>query len=201
MSDRSDRHVWWSLILYADSTSYHYKGILERLIEWCDEYYYIVHDKETVKPHTHFIAKLRDSKQRDELIKHLFMRDDDFVERNDETVKFINAYKKQDAIVYLTHLNSPDKYQYPFEDVITNKPDTYKKIITAYKARNLDPYKELYEFIKLSDSDVEITDVLDYAYQIDQIKVAMKYYYPLLRMCDNYNVIRHTRKGHGKENG
>lgn len=197
---RSDRHLWWSLILYADSESYHFEGVKNKLLEWSSEYYYICHDQDGIKTHWHFIVKLRDSKERLELIKHLGMLDSDFKDRNEETVKFIDAYRKNDAIVYLTHLNAPEKYQYDFEKVTTNVQENYKTIITNYKNKTLDPYKELYEFIKLSDSDVEMVDVLDYAAELGQVKCAMKSYYALNKMCNSYNVIRHTRNKGEKKN-
>lgn len=96
------------IILYDENLLYDKLQILNKYknIQWA----YIMHDKDNVKDHYHLRIFCEDKKSISAWAKLLK------VEKHDiETLK----YKKL-SIRYLVHLDNPEKYQYSFDNIISN---------------------------------------------------------------------------------
>lgn len=92
------------------------------------DYAVILHDKEDVKPHYHLMLRFTDSFDTDKLLEWFDCRDNQI-----EKIKGRFA----DALAYLTHSNSPDKYQYALEEVKSNF-DFNKESKTLAKKKELE---------------------------------------------------------------
>lgn len=96
------------IILYDENILYDKLQILNRYknIQWA----YIMHDKDNVKEHYHLRIFCEDKKSISAWSKLLK------VEKHDiETL----TYKKL-SIRYLVHLDNPEKYQYSFDNIVSN---------------------------------------------------------------------------------
>lgn len=93
-------------------------------------YYIILHDKdvlengETKKEHFHILVDNNNGYKefKKEVVKRLY-----------DKALFENVRSPKTQARYLMHLDDPEKYQYPIEEVATNDLDAYKELIKLNK--------------------------------------------------------------------
>lgn len=112
LEDTKGRYRLFSIVLYADSTSYKIDTVLFN-IKACKYYAYIIHDKdkndkgEIKKEHYHVIIKLDNATTITALANKLGIPEN-----------YIQHIKNERAYIrYLIHYDSADKYMYKLEDI------------------------------------------------------------------------------------
>lgn len=122
--------------VYPDSTSYSCSDVLFKILTQPDSCY-ILHDKDDVKPHYHWLFRLSQPTTPHKIAVLLGLNDND-----------IEIGKSFTSLVrYLIHFDDPDKFQYAREDIQTEL--------------NLDKYFDVSSSIKDSDSLLDIIDYLE----------------------------------------
>lgn len=134
----------FEIILYPDSKSYDFLNKIDEFQSYCDEhsysYWWILHDKEEVKSHCHFLVYCSSTTTTiSKLAKDLFL-DENMIEKK----QFLNS-----SLKYLCHVssNSTEKVQYDWHDIYTNDMDRLKKIY-----ENLDENSYIRLFISYIDN-------------------------------------------------
>lgn len=110
-------------ILYPDAENYVCDDVLEVIKSYFDSWAYVLHDKDVLeesgelkKAHYHWVGSLTNPVNISTIINRL--------EVPPQSVEYIRKRGKKDnwkgAIRYLIHDNSPEKFQYAVEDVVSN---------------------------------------------------------------------------------
>lgn len=108
----------FELILYPDSESYDIDIALSSAISYFPTWAYCSHDSDITddgspkKEHIHFLGKLDDVRSPDVVCRDLHLPI--------TSISNIKSWKA--ACRYLVHLDSPTKYQYSIDDVISSFP-------------------------------------------------------------------------------
>lgn len=107
----------WELQLYPDSDSYNFVEVISKAKEYFEEYAYALHDKdiddstgELKKAHVHFYGFVRTSRQEENIANILGI----------PVYHVRQVKKKKNALRYLVHYDSKDKYQYSRDIICTN---------------------------------------------------------------------------------
>lgn len=108
----------FELILYPDSESYDLDIVLSSAISYFPMWAYCLHDSDLTdegfpkKDHIHFLGKLDDVRSPDVVCRDLQL----------PISSISNVKNWKAACRYLVHLDSPTKYQYSIDDVISSFP-------------------------------------------------------------------------------
>lgn len=108
----------FELILYPDSESYDIDTALSSAISYFPTWAYCLHDSDITdegspkKVHFHFLGKLDDVRSPDVVCRDLQL----------PINSIANVKNWKAACRYLVHLDSPTKYQYSIDDVISSFP-------------------------------------------------------------------------------
>lgn len=108
----------FELILYPDSDSYDLDTVLFSAISYFPMWAYCLHDSDITdeglpkKEHIHFLGKLDDVRSPDVVCRDLQL----------PISSISNVKNWKAACRYLVHLDSPTKYQYSIDDVISSFP-------------------------------------------------------------------------------
>lgn len=104
-------------VLYPDSTSYDCEFVLGTIAGYFERWAYILHDKdvdaatgELKKPHFHWVGSMNNPCGIQTIINRLG------VPAN--SIEFLKSWKG--SVKYLAHDGSPEKYQYPVEQISAN---------------------------------------------------------------------------------
>ena len=131
-SRENEQDYKFTALLYPDSITYDVQSVFNFLDDVFDEWYYIYHDKDTYissdfassdddcsvdvccvvgqlkKPHYHIVGVTGQPVKLGLVAKKLLIPSN-----------FVQRCKKLDqAVIYLTHYNSPSKFQYSRDDII-----------------------------------------------------------------------------------
>lgn len=108
----------FELVLYPDSESYNIDSVLSSALSYFPTWAYCLHDSDTLddgtskKAHIHFLGKLDDVRSPDVICRDLQV----------PINSIANVKNWKAACRYLVHLDSPTKFQYSFDDVISSFP-------------------------------------------------------------------------------
>lgn len=106
----------FEIVLYPDSSDCSdLKSICDNFA-YIKQYAYILHDCDNNKPHYHIMIQCYDTQSSERLARDFGVSDNQ-VEKSKSKKK---THQYDDMLLYLTHQNAPDKFQYPFENVISN---------------------------------------------------------------------------------
>lgn len=133
---KNKRSKYWALILYEDSEIYNYNEVFEYIKTHFD-YVGILHDKDGVKNHFHFVLKFNNYKWLSSLVDELNIPFNYF--------ESINSYNSM--LLYLIHFDYKDKYNYSINDVFGNH-EIISKLNKLIKTGNL---SEEEKFIMILD--------------------------------------------------
>lgn len=102
-------------VLYPDASNYNCDDVLERLKAFFPQFAYIVHDMdvdengELKKPHIHWVGQ-RSACTLDFVASH--------IEIPENSIEYCRKFKR--SIRYLIHEDSPSKFQYEQEKIVTS---------------------------------------------------------------------------------
>ena len=108
----------FEFVLYPDSESYNIDSVLGSAIAYFPTWAYCLHDSDISedgspkKPHIHFLGKLDDVRSPGVVCRDLQLPV--------SSISNVKSWKA--ACRYLVHLDSPTKFQYPFDDVVSSFP-------------------------------------------------------------------------------
>ena len=108
----------FELILYPDSDSYDLDSVLDSAIHYFSQWAYCLNDSDILddgspkKDHIHFLGKLDDVRSPEVVCRDLQLPFN--------SISNVKSWKA--ACRYLVHLDSPTKYQYSIDDVISSFP-------------------------------------------------------------------------------
>jgi hypothetical protein len=139
MGLRRDRK--FEIILYPDSDVYDCDVVIQRAISYFSAWAYCLHygdttdDGELKKAHIHFLGKLSDPIEPSLVCKDLSL----------PVNAIANVKSWKAACRYLIHLDSPDKFQYSPDDVVTSFP-----ILAFFSLPDEDQARRIIEYISQS---------------------------------------------------
>ena len=131
----------FELVLYPDSESYDIDSVLSSAISYFPTWAYCLHDLDTnddgslKKAHIHFVGKLDEVRSPDVVCRDLS------IPLN--SISNIKSWKA--ACRYLIHLDSPTKYQYSIDDVISSFP-----ILSYFSLPDDEQARRILEYISSS---------------------------------------------------
>lgn len=131
----------FELVFYPDSESYDIDSVLSASISYFSEWAYCLHDSDInedgspKKAHIHFIGKLSDMRSPDVVCRDLQI----------PLNSISNIRKWKSACRYLVHLDTPTKFQYSFDDVVSSFP-----ILSFYGLSDDEQARHILDFIKSS---------------------------------------------------
>lgn len=108
----------FELVLYPDSESYNIDSVLDSALSYFPVWAYCLHDSDIAddgtpkKEHIHFLGKLDDARYPDVICRDLQL----------PLSSIANVKSWKAACRYLVHLDSPTKFQYSVDDVISSFP-------------------------------------------------------------------------------
>lgn len=108
----------FEFVLYPDSESYDFDTVLAACCSYFSMWAYCLHDSDLCedgspkKAHIHFLGKLDDVRSPEVVCRDLFL----------PTSSISNVKSWKAACRYLIHLDSPTKYQYSVDDVVSSFP-------------------------------------------------------------------------------
>lgn len=108
----------FELVLYPDSDSYDFDIILKSAISYFPIWAYCLHDSDVSedgspkKAHIHFLGKLDEVRSPDVVCRDLLLPS--------SSLSNVKSWKA--ACRYLVHLDSPTKFQYSLDDVVSSFP-------------------------------------------------------------------------------
>lgn len=111
------------LVLYPDSESYDYLTAKMEALQYFDTWCYILHDKDTdekgelKKPHVHLMGTKSKSVRYSTVCNALGVPLSAMTMPNDKKGM---RQTMRGSVRYCLHLDHPDKYQYPFEELVSN---------------------------------------------------------------------------------
>lgn len=134
----------FEIIMYPDSKSYDFYGKINEFESYCEShsysYWWILHDKEEVKTHCHFLVYCNGSTTTLNKIARDLYLDTNMIEKKTLLTS---------SLKYLCHIstNSTDKVQYDWHDINTNDITRLKKVYD-----NLDENSYIRLFINYIDT-------------------------------------------------
>lgn len=108
----------FELVLYPDSESYNIDSVLDSALSYFSMWAYCLHDSDIAedgspkKSHIHFLGKLDDVRSPEIVCRDLQL----------PLSSIANVKSWKAACRYLVHLDSPSKFQYSCDDVISSFP-------------------------------------------------------------------------------
>lgn len=131
----------FELILYPDSESYDIDIVLTSAKSYFPVWAYCLHDSDTnddgapKKVHIHFLGKLDDVRSPDVVCRDLQLPIN--------SITNVKSWKA--ACRYLVHLDSPTKFQYSIDDVISSFP-----ILSFFSISDEEQARRILDFISIS---------------------------------------------------
>lgn len=128
----------FELVLYPDSESYNIDSVLDSVVSYFPTWAYCLHDSDISedgtpkKSHIHFLGKLEDVRSPEVVCRDLQL----------PLSSISNVKNWKAACRYLVHLDSPTKYQYSFDDVVSSFP-----ILSFFSLSDDEQARRILEFI------------------------------------------------------
>lgn len=178
MTDK-DTYRIFSCVVYEENEQFY--RVLQNTLKNNLDYIYILHDRDDVNPHYHFVIYTKIATTISKISKLL-----------DLPCNYINTYNMENnikkrytmkqTISYLIHYKMQDKYNYPFEDVKTNiypMCQKYYNILTNNKEDN----REINEIIAfIDDNDIRsLKEVIHFCLENNYTNTLKKYQYILIQ--------------------
>lgn len=143
----------FELVLYPDSESYDIDSVLFSALSYFSTWAYCLHDSDTnddgspKKDHIHFVGKLDDVRSPEVVCRDLSI-----------PINSISNIKNWKAACrYLVHLDSPTKFQYSFDDVISSFP-----ILSFFSLSDDEQARRIIEFISSTGCN-RVSDLTSWA--------------------------------------
>lgn len=139
----------FELVLYPDSDSYNFDTVLGAATSYFPFWAYCLHDSDIAddgspkKTHLHFLGKLDDVKSPDVVCRDLH------IPLN--AISNVKSWKA--ACRYLVHLDSPTKFQYSIDDVVSSFP-----ILSFYGLPDEEQARRILDYIS-SCSSLSISSI------------------------------------------
>lgn len=186
-----ERSRTFTFVFYPDEKNF--LDIMEEVIN--QDTAFILHDKDInddgklKKPHYHVVVKFKDAKTCTSVAKifHLLNSDGEIASnRVDLCCKGKKDFKG--ALRYLTHANTPDKFQYPLTDVQGTLKDTVKALVNSGSnaERNL---SLVFNFIISSNDYLDIITVSKYCESNNCLSVITGRYYYFMHLIEEHNKV------------
>lgn len=137
--------------VYPDSTSYNIDDVLFKVLQYPDSAY-ILHDKDDVKSHYHFLFRLNQPTTAHKIATELGV-DDNVVEYGRDYLALFR---------YLIHLDNPEKFQYD-PDTIQTEVDKARYLSSVSSKDEGSFVLDIVEHFLKSQDSFSKTDVLRYA--------------------------------------
>ena len=193
-------------VLYPDSKDYNCDDVLNKLIQFIGKYdgtyAYILHDKdymneniyddlgrlsykigETKKPHYHFVGILPYYKYINDICCYVGIED--------RWLEKVKPKKLPNALLYLTHIKYPEKYQYSPSDITTDIKSYINQLYIDYKNNNIRDNIIKSLNIYLNDMKIKVSKQKMYDYLINglgyDIKEYKSYYLILKDLLNEHN--------------
>lgn len=131
----------FELVLYPDSESYNIDSVLDSALSYFPMWAYCLHDSDIAddgtpkKEHIHFLGKLDDVRSPEVVCRDLQL----------PLSSIANIKNWKAACRYLVHLDSPTKFQYSFDDVISSFP-----ILSFFSLPDDEQARRILDFISSS---------------------------------------------------
>ena len=173
---QDERSRNWVVIVYPESAPNDWREILDNMhIQWIES---PLHDKDvnpdgTVKKSHWHVVLAFGSKKSYKQVKEITDK------LNSPIPQKVHNMKGQ--VRYLVHLDNPEKYQYPVEQVIAHGGIDVDKYFKATSGQRYDMIGEMIDYVR-ENNIVEMKDLIDYA-RVNRFD----YWFPLL--CDNSLII------------
>lgn len=175
---------------------YEKEDILKILEDWSNEkeieYFFIEHAEDLENIHYHVVIKYS-SPTRFDTIKNKF-----------QYGNIENSKSVKNSIQYLVHLNSPEKYQHDWSEVVTNSNELNKYMLKSKISEELDINFYVEEIAKGNIKEYQYTEKIPveiYTKYHTRIEKAFKYYYDNFSLESNRNItveFYHGSSGSGK---
>lgn len=163
--------------------------LLNNIISISNNYAYIQHDKDLddnnqpKKVHIHMVIEMGARRTIDGLYALLKNSCVEFTSNLIQTCSNLNG-----AIRYLTHIDYPEKYQYPYEQISTNNGEWLKEHydiqLSDQQAFNL-----IINYIKQTDTYISLMDIYDYSVSIKGYKTFQSRNTQISRIVNEHNRI------------
>lgn len=168
----SDRQRNWTFILYPESCHPRWRSVLDDLhLPWAESPLHehdINADGEPKKPHWHIILCFDGVKTYDQ-IKEIT---DSVMGTRPEIVRNVRS-----MIRYFAHLDNPEKWQYPTQEIIGHGGLDVPEMLQLLSARKAQILQEIFSWI--ADNQItEFSDLIDfcmYSGNIDWFRVATEF--------------------------
>ena len=173
---QDERSRNWVVIVYPESAPNDWREILDNMhIQWIES---PLHDKDvnpdgTVKKSHWHVVLAFGSKKSYKQVKEITDK------LNSPIPQKVHNMKGQ--VRYLVHLDNPEKYQYPVEQVIAHGGIDVDKYFKATSGQRYDMIGEMIDYVR-ENNIVEMKDLIDYA-RVNRFDD----WFPLL--CDNSLII------------
>ena len=173
---QDERSRNWVVIVYPESAPNDWREILDNMhIQWIES---PLHDKDvnpdgTVKKSHWHVVLAFGSKKSYKQVKEITDK------LNSPIPQKVHNMKGQ--VRYLVHLDNPEKYQYPVEQVIAHGGIDVEKYFKATSGQRYDMIGEMIDYVR-ENNIVEMKDLIDYA-RVNRFDD----WFPLL--CDNSLII------------
>ncbi|WP_313957848.1 replication protein [Limosilactobacillus vaginalis] len=173
---QDERSRNWVVIVYPESAPNDWREILDNMhIQWIES---PLHDKDvnpdgTVKKSHWHVVLAFGSKKSYKQVKEITDK------LNSPIPQKVHNMKGQ--VRYLVHLDNPEKYQYPVEQVIAHGGIDVDKYFKATSGQKYDMIGEMIDYVR-ENNIVEMKDLIDYA-RVNRFDD----WFPLL--CDNSLII------------
>ena len=173
---QDERSRNWVVIVYPESAPNDWREILDNMhIQWIES---PLHDKDvnpdgTVKKSHWHVVLAFGSKKSYKQVKEITDK------LNSPIPQKVHNMKGQ--VSYLVHLDNPEKYQYPVEQVIAHGGIDVDKYFKATSGQRYDMIGEMIDYVR-ENNIVEMKDLIDYA-RVNRFDD----WFPLL--CDNSLII------------
>lgn len=173
---QDERSRNWVVIVYPESAPNDWREILDNMhIQWIES---PLHDKDvnpdgTVKKSHWHVVLAFGSKKSHKQVKEITDK------LNSPIPQKVHNMKGQ--VRYLVHLDNPEKYQYPVEQVIAHGGIDVDKYFKATSGQRYDMIGEMIDYVR-ENNIVEMKDLIDYA-RVNRFDD----WFPLL--CDNSLII------------
>lgn len=148
----------WAAIVYPDSAPANWRDVLdEQHIEWAES---PLHDLdvnpgtgEMKKPHWHLVLSFEGKKSYEQVAEILAPLGGPIPQR---------CHSLVGAVRYFTHMDNPEKHQYPASQVIGHGGFDVATCLAPTKARRYELLAEMVDFIQ-DNGVTEFMDMMDYA--------------------------------------
>lgn len=163
----------FSFVCYEDSDNLQFDKIMENIENSSYTYFLIKHDNDTNKIHYHFAIYSKSACSKKQISKDLDI-DENYIRVKDDLG---DRYTLKKTIGYFLHYNNKDKFNYSYDNLITNNKDLLDKYFNLLNINHneKEELKDILYFI--SYSQCSSTDLMFYCIDNDYMKTFKKYSY------------------------